>query len=192
MSKNAGNSNATPPPVAETFQAELASIVEKGKDLKGEKRENYQSIVQRIENNNQVLSDLREEHTSLREKLTELVKEKNSRSRDTNIDAAIKHANHDVNLLKKRIDKLKHEKEQSLKSQKEAEVILANFKNAETTEHPEEARIQDMKNRLDKANIKNSETTHLQKIYAQIIHILDKQKMRWTPIIHGKREILTN
>lgn len=187
MSKNAGNSNATPPPVAETFQAELASIVEKGKDLKGEKRENYQSIVQRIENNNQVLSDLREEHTSLREKLTELVKEKNSRSRDTNIDAAIKHANHDVNLLKKRIDKLKHEKEQSLKSQKEAEVILANFKNAETTEHPEEARIQDMKNRLDKANIKNSETTHLQKIYAQIIHILDKQKMRWTPIIQQKQ-----
>lgn len=184
MTNKAAN---TTPPVAETFKAELASIVEKGKDLKGEKRENYQSIVQRIENNNQVLSDLREEHTQLREKLTELVKEKNSRSRDTNVDAAIKHASHDVNLLKKRIDKLKHEKEQSLKSQKEAEVILANFRNAETTEHPEEARIQDMKNRLDKANIKTSETTHLQKIYAQIIHILDKQKTRWTPIVQKKQ-----
>ncbi|KAK8894345.1 hypothetical protein M9Y10_022780 [Tritrichomonas musculus] len=186
MSKNAQNTTA-PPPVAENFKAELASIVEKGKDLKGEKRENYQSIVQRIENNNQVLSDLREEHTQLREKLTDLVREKNSRSHETNLDSAIKHANHDVNLLKKRIDKLKHEKEQSLKSQKEAEVILANFKNAETTEHPEEARIQDMKNRLDKANIKNSETTHLQKIYAQIIHILDKQKTRYTPIIQKKQ-----
>lgn len=187
MSKNAGASVSNSQPVAETFQAELASINEKGKDLKGEKRENYQSIVQRLENNCQVLSDLRDEHTQLREKLGQLVKDKNSRSKLTNLDSAIKHANHEVNLLKKQIDKLKHQKEESMKSQKEAEVILANFKRAETCEHPEEARIQEMKNRLDKANIKNSETTHLMKLYQQIIHLLDKQKTRWTPILQAKQ-----
>ncbi|OHT04784.1 hypothetical protein TRFO_06239 [Tritrichomonas foetus] len=174
-------------PVAETFQAELAAINEKGKELKGEKRENYRSIVQRLENNCQVLADLREEHTSLREKLGQLVKEKNSRSNISNLDSALKHTNHEVNLLKRQIDGLKHQKEQSVRSQRESEVILANFKRAETSDHPEEQRIHDMKNRLDKANIKNSETTHLMKLYQQIITLFDKQKTHWNPILQQKQ-----
>ncbi len=58
-------------PVAETFEAELASITEKGKDLKGEQRIFYQSIVERVSNNVQVLADLRREHTALRSHLTQ-------------------------------------------------------------------------------------------------------------------------
>ena len=173
--------------VTENFQAELASIREKGKDLKGEKRESYKSIVQRLENNNQVLSDLREELTSLRERLNELVKEKQSKNNITNLPSAIKHANHEVNLLKRQIDSLKHQKEVSIKKQQENEIILANFKRAETSDHPEEAMIQDMKNRLDKANIKNEETVHLMKMYAQIINKLDKQKLHWQPILQKKQ-----
>ncbi|OHT16285.1 hypothetical protein TRFO_13291 [Tritrichomonas foetus] len=187
MSKSTGAAFSNAQPVAETFQAELAAINEKGKDLKGEKRENYKSIVQRLENNCQVLADLREELTMLREKLGQLVKEKNSRNKITNLQSAIKHANHEVNLLKRQIDELKHKKELSIRSQQESEIILANFKRAETCEHPEEAMIQDMKNRLDKANIKNEETVHLMKLYAKIITLLDKQKSHWTPIIQAKQ-----
>lgn len=187
MSKSTSAAVTNSQPVAETFQAELAAINEKGKELKGEKRENYRSIVQRLENNCQVLADLREEHTTLREKLGQLAKEKNSRAKMGNLDAALKHTNHEVNLLKRKIDNLKHQKEQSIISQQEAEVTLANFQRSETSEHPEEQRIQDIKNRLDKANIKNSETAHLMKIYQKIIALFDKQKNQWNPILQAKQ-----
>ena len=64
MSKKGANSNNTQQPVTETFQAELASIIEKGKDMKGEKRENYQSIVQRIEQSSSIRSSRRAHPTS--------------------------------------------------------------------------------------------------------------------------------
>lgn len=187
MSKTTGTGLSNSQPVAETFQAELAAINEKGKELKGEKRENYRSIVQRLENNCQVLSDLRDEHTALRNKLSQLVKEKNSRSNLANLESSLKHTNHEVNLLKRQIDELKHKKEISIKSQREAEVVLANFNRAQSSEHPEEQRIRDIKNKLDKANIKNAETTHLMKLYQKIITLFDKQKTHWNPILQEKQ-----
>ncbi|OHT05564.1 hypothetical protein TRFO_26631 [Tritrichomonas foetus] len=190
MSRTAGAAMTNSQPVAETFQEELKIINEKGKEFKGEQRDFYRSIVQRVENNVQVLADLREEHTSLRSKLGELVKEKNSRLQNVNLAGDLKHMDHEVNLLKRQIDKLKHLKEKSINRQRELEVILANFKKAEVSEHPEEKRIRDMKNQLDKANIKNSEATHLVKIYQQIIYYLDRQKMRWNPILVEKQDII--
>lgn len=193
MSKTANTGLTNSQPVAETFEEELTSIKEKGKNLKGEQWKFYTSIVQRVENNCQALNDLRKEHSSLREKLTELVNKKQeySTGADLDLDLSIKHTNHEVNLLKKQIDKLKHQKETSLKRQQELEVILANFKQAALNEHPEEQRIRDMKNRLDKANIKNQETNHLTKIYNSIIHLLDRQKMHWTPILQEKQAQIT-
>lgn len=191
MSKTTGAGLSNSQPVAETFQAELAAINEKGKDLKGEKRENYRSIVQRLENNCQVLSDLRDEHTALRNKLSQLVKEKNSRSNLASLESSLKHTNHEVNLLKRQIDELKHKKELSIRSQQEAEVVLANYNRAQSTEHPEEQRIRDMKNKLDKANIKNAETTHLMKLYQKIITLFDKQKTHWNPILQEKQAEIT-
>lgn len=188
MSKQTGAAITNSQAATENFEAELASIRAKGKDLKGEQRVFYTSIVQRVENNSQTLNDLRKEHTALREKLGEVVREKHNRNKEANLEGDIKHTNHEVNLLKKKIDRLKHNKEESINRQRELEVILANFQNAAETQHPEEQRIRDMKNKLDKANIKNSETTHLMKIYQQIIHLLDRQKMHWTPILQEKQQ----
>ena len=173
--------------VAETFEAELASLKEKGKDMKGEQKLFYQSIVERIENNVQVLADLREEHTQLRAKLGDVVKEKQSKDTRCDLAADIKHTAHEVSLLKMQIDRIKRDREESYARQKQLEVALANFKRAEVTEHPEEQRIYDMKNKLDRANIKNGETTHLMKMYQKIIHLFDRQKMRWTPILQEKQ-----
>lgn len=173
--------------VAETFEAELASLKEKGKDMKGEQKLFYTSIVERIENNVQVLADLREEHTQLRAKLGEVVKEKSTKDTRCDLEADIKHTAHEVALLKMQIDRIKRDREESYARQKQLEIALANFKRAEVTEHPEEQRIYDMKNKLDRANIKNGETTHLMKMYQKIIHLLDRQKMRWNPILQEKQ-----
>lgn len=174
----------------ETFEEELASIKEKGKDLKGEQRVFYQSIVERVSNNAETLAELRSEHTQLRAKLAELVKEKQGHKEMTTLEGDLRHTSHEVNLLQKQIDKIKNEREKSVNRQAELEIILANFKNAAETVHPEEARIADMKNKLDRANIKNGETMHLMKIYQKIIHLLDKQKMHWTPIVQKVQEDL--
>lgn len=173
--------------VAETFESELASLKEKGKDMKGEQKLFYNSIVERIENNVHVLADLREEHTQLRQKLGQVVAEKQSKDKRCDLAADIKHTAHEVCLLKMQIDRIKSDREESYTRQKQLEVALANYKRAEVTEHPEEQRIQDMKNKLDRANIKNGETTHLMKMYQKIIHLFDRQKMRWTPVIQEKQ-----
>ena len=189
-SKKAGAAVSSSQAVTETFQDELQMIKEKGKDFKGEQREFYRSIVQRVENNVQVLADLRDEHTILRNKLGELVKEKNSRMDRVDLAHDIKHMDHEVNLLKRQIDKTKHQREQSINRQRELEVILANFKKAEVVEHPEEKRICDMKDELDRTNIKNSEATHLVKVYHQIIYYLDRQRMKWNPALRQRQEII--
>ena len=112
-------------PATETFEAELASIIEKGTDLKGEERMFYQSIVERVKNNVDVLADLRQEHTQLRSKLGELVTAKNEKTKSQTItlEADIKHTNHNVNLLKKEIDKIKNDREKAINRQKELEII---------------------------------------------------------------------
>ncbi|KAH0787843.1 hypothetical protein GPJ56_008192 [Histomonas meleagridis] len=175
-------------PVTETFEAEISSIKEKGKDLKGEQREFYASIVQRLENNVKVLSDLREEHKALRNNLGSLVKTMNSLSEESNLQEDIKRLNHEVNFLKRQIDKAVHNKEKSIARQKELEAIYSNLQNASETVHPEEARIHSMKNKLDKTNIKNDETSHLMKIYQQIIRQFDKQKMHYAPILRATQQ----
>lgn len=190
MTKNAGSAMTNSQAVAETFEEELKSINERGKDFKGEKRDFYRSIVQRLENNCQILSDLRDEHSQLRQKLGELVKEKNSRLGTVNLAADIKHMDHEVNLLKKQNDKIKHQKDNSIARQRELEAILANFQKAESTEHPEEQRIKDLKNQLDRANIKNQEATHLVKLYQRIIFHMDNQKMKWNPILQEKQDVI--
>lgn len=177
--------------VAETFEEELASITEKGKDLKGEQRVFYQSIVERVSNNVQVLADLRQEHTTLRSHLTELAREKTLHQKRQTLEGDLHHNEHEVNLLRMQIDRARNDKEKAVEGQRQLEVILTNFKNCENARHPEEQRIVDMKNRLDRANIKNGETTHLMKIYQRIATLMDQQNMHWTPIVERKRAEIT-
>lgn len=190
MSKKAGAAVSNSKPVAETFEEELKVINERGKEFKGEQRDFYRSIVQRLENNVQILNDLRDEHSSLRQKLGELVKEKKERLQNVNLDGDLKHMGHEINLLKKKNDRIKHQKEKSIERQKELEVVLANYKNAESSGHPEEQRIQDLKNQLDRANIKNQEAAHMIKLYQRIIYYMDRQKMRWNPILIQKQDVI--
>jgi hypothetical protein len=187
--------NAPPAPeqVAETFEAELQSIQEKGKDLKGDSKAFYNSIVERVANNVQVLADLRAEHTALRAQLAEQAKitaQHNTSSERIDLATEIRHVQHDVNLLKQKNDSLEQEKAESLARQEELEVILANFKNAELVAHPEEAIIAGMKNKLDRADIKNGEALHLIKLYQRIIYYLERQRMHFAPEIERQREII--
>jgi hypothetical protein len=179
--------------VAETFEGELQSIQEKGKDLKGDQKVFYNSIVERVANNVQVLADLREEHTALRAKLAEQVQitaGHNITAERVDLAAEIRHVQQDVNLLKQKHDSLKQERTESLARQKELEVILANFKNAEMVAQPEEAMIADMKNKLDRANIKNGEALHLINLYQRIIYHLERQRMHFAPETEKHREII--
>lgn len=182
-----GASMSSSQAVAETFEEELASITEKGKDLKGEQRIFYQSIVERIKNNVEALAEMRSDHSQLRARLAELVQEKNAKANRQSLEADLKHTEHEVNLLKMQIDRVKCDRERCIERQHELEVALANYKNAASNEHPEEQRIRDMKNKLDRANIKNGETLHLMKMYQKIVHLLDKQKCHWTPILQQKQ-----
>jgi hypothetical protein len=178
----------SPDPVAETFESDLARIQEKGKDLKGEQKQFYNSIVDRVRNNVQVLADQREQHHQLRKKLNVLVREKEMLRRRCDLPGDIKHTRHEVNLLKKQYDKLKQARFESLERQKELEIVLANFRQAEITGHPEDALIADMKNRLDRANIKNGEAAHLAKMYEQIIYHFRRQAMHFAPVIREKQD----
>ena len=173
--------------VTETFEEELAAITEKGKDLKGEQRVFYQSIVERIKNNVEALAEMRNDHSQLRARLAELVQEKNAKANRQSLEADLKHTEHEVNLLKMQIDRIKCDRERCIERQKQLEVALANYKNAAANEHPEEQRIRDMKNKLDRANVKNGEALHLMKMYQKIVHLLDKQKCQWTPILQQKQ-----
>jgi hypothetical protein len=173
-------------PVAETFEAELQSIAEKGKDLKGEQKVFYNSIVERVANNVQVLADLRKDHSDLRGKLREVVEEKATKNKRVDLPADLKHAHHEVNLLKRQIDRVKRDKEETIHRQRELEVIRNNLESAEVKKHPETEKIQDMKNKLDRANIKNDEATHLVKVYQQVVHLMDKQKLHYTPTLDLK------
>jgi len=176
---------ATSQNITETFEEELASIKEKGKDLKGDSRDFYSSIVQRLENNVQVLADLREEHTNLRKQLSELVKKKKGNHIDTDIDMEVKHLTHRINLLKKQIDNNKHKKQEAIARQTELQVELSNFSTTTENEKIDNNDICDLKNRLDNCNIKLSETNHLMKIYGQVLYMMERQKMHWNRILEG-------
>lgn len=179
---------ASPPkgaPIADTFEKELEQIQEKEKDMKGEQRKFYSSIVARVKNNCEILADLREEHANLRAKLTKM--RKMERLIEPNLEHTLKHRQHEVTLLVKQIDMLKHQREEAIKRQKELELSLANYQSAETAEHPELDRIRVLQNKLDKANIKNGETKHLMKIYQGIINQFDKQQMLWNPVVREQQ-----
>jgi hypothetical protein len=178
-----------PESVADTFEADLAAIKEKGKDLKGEQREFYQSIVDRVANNVAVLASLRAEHTQLRKRLESLTGEQKTLRDRTTLESDIKHTTHEVNLLKKQIDKIRRDKVISVERQTQLEIVKANFARAESQVHPEEARIADMKDSLDRATIKTNEATHLFKLYEQIEYLLGRQKMRWEPAMRAQQEI---
>jgi hypothetical protein len=182
----------SPEPVAETFESDLARIQEKGKDLKGEQKVFYKSIVDRVRNNVQVLAGQREEHSQLRAKLSQLVKEKELLKQRCDLPGDIKHTNHEVNLLKKQYDLLKRAKFESVESQKELEIVLTNFKQAEITGHPEDVMIADIKNNLDRTNIRNGEAAHLAKMYEQIIYYFRRQTMYFAPIIHEKQNVIAH
>ena len=173
--------------ILQGFEKELSEITEIGKDLKGEQRSFFNSIIMRIDNNNHVLTDLCEEHTVLRNKLNELIRIKRENPNEPDLQKAIKHQSHEVNLLKKQIDSLKNNKEKALNRQRELELILDNFQKAAVFKHPEEDRIKTLKNKLFKANIKNSETKHLIKLYNQIIYQFDRQQMIWNPIVQKEQ-----
>jgi len=175
-------------PVAETFEAELASIKEKGKELKGDSRDFYISIVQRLENNNQVLKDLREEHTNLRKLLGELVKEKSSRTHQSDLDGEIKRFMHKVNLLKKQIDNFKHQKQSAIDRQGELQLFLDNLQNNKVTVEDDSDRVRALKNKLDNSEIKISETNHLMKVMNQVQYLLERQKMRWNSILENHQK----
>lgn len=181
----------TPPPVAQTFEAELASIKEKGKDFKGDRRDFYLSIVNRLENNEQVLSDLRKEHTSLRESLDSLVKKKNSLNLCTDLQTDIRRSHHRVNLLKKQIDNFRHKKQEAIDRQAELNVVLKSLSSGDGKESLESIRLKDLKNKLDNANIKNQETGYLLKVYNQIQYLLERQKMRWNTKIEEHNKIIS-
>lgn len=176
------------PNVAETFEADLASIKEKGKDLKGTDRDFYNSIVQRLENNEQVLSDLRKEHTQLRTSLAQLTKEKEKRTGNIDLHADIKHSTHAVNLLKKQIDNYRHKKQEAIKRQNELQIQLQNLEGGTPAKDTTTERIATLKNRLDNAEIKNQETKHLLKIYNAIIYQFERQKMQWNRIIESQKK----
>ena len=165
------------------FNRELNEVKEVGKDFKGEQRQFFNSIIMRLENNNNVFSDLCEEHTQLRKKLNELIEIKRANPCEPDLQKALKHVSHEVHLLKKQIDSLKHNKETAINRQKELELILHNFQQAAVCKHPEEEKIQELKNKLFNANIKNSETKHLLKMYAAIIYQFDRQQMIWNPLV---------
>jgi hypothetical protein len=175
-------------PVAETFKTELRAIQEKGKDLKGEQKVFYNSIVERVANNVQVLADFREEHSQLREKLWKLVSQKEKLKQRVDLEGDIKHTLHDVNLHKHQYDRLKRERSESVEKQQELSIALENFRNAEVFEHPEETKIANMKNKLDRTNIKNGEASRLVKIYQRILYYLDRQKMEFTPAVEQQNE----
>lgn len=174
--------------IAESFEAQVESIKQKGKDLKGENRDFFQSIVQRLENNNQVLDDLRKEHAAARAQLKDLKKEKESQRNNKDLDQEIKQLNHKVNLLKKQIDGLRHNKQAAIDRQGELQVLLKTFAAEDAGKDDTQERIRQLKNKLDNANIKNQETNHLFKAYNQIVYLLERQKMHWTPIIEEKQK----
>jgi hypothetical protein len=177
----------SPEPVAETFEAELKAINEKGKDLKGDQKVFYNSIVERVANNVQVLADLRAEHTALRAKLREVIKAKEEKPRRIDLAGDIRHSSHEVNLMRRQIDHIKRDRSDSVDRQQQLVIMQANFKQAEVYEHPEETLMANMRNELDRVNIKTEEARHLMKIYHSIAYQLDRQKMRYAPTDRNKQ-----
>ena len=176
-------------PTAENFEAQVASIKQKGKDLKGDQRDFFQSIIQRLENNIQVLDDLRKEHTAARNQLKDLKKQKETQKSYTELAKEIKQCNHRVNNLKKQIDNIKHNKQQSISRQDELQLLLKSF-DVEGIHDDSYERIRQLKNKLDNANIKNQETMQIFKAYNQLVYLLERQKMSYTPILEKtQREI---
>ncbi|EAX93836.1 hypothetical protein TVAG_177440 [Trichomonas vaginalis G3] len=177
------------PSVAPTFEAELAQIKENGKDIKGKTNRNfYNSIVERIENNVKVLAELRAEHSSLRTRLSELVEAKRKQGRTSDLSGDIHKMQKSVNNLQRQIDNVKHDKEAAINRQKELQVILSSFENGEKYNNPDANQITTLKNKLEKANIKISETKHLMKLYDRIITQFEEQKFSWNTLIHDKQK----
>jgi len=174
------------PVMFENFQEEIDSIKEKGKDLKGEKKNFFNSIVQRIESSVQILSDLREEHSGLRKRLGELVEAKKTRKVSHSVQKVTKRVLHDVNLLKKQIDQLKHSKEEAIKKQEELKLILENYKTALEEEIKDDSASSTIRSELDKVSIRIHETNNLIKVYSQVKHLISRQKMWWNPDISEK------
>jgi hypothetical protein len=181
-----------PAPVAPTFEEDLERIKEKGKELKGDQKICYNSIVDRVANNVQVLAADREEFGQLRDRLADLVKQAAILKTRCDLPGDIQHTSHEVNLLKKQYDKLRRERVESIDRQAELEIVLANFRQAEIHGHPEDILMANMKNRLDRVNIKNGEVAHLAKAYTQIIFYFRRQTMHFAPIIRDEQQLIAH
>jgi hypothetical protein len=92
-----------------------------------------------------------------------------------------------VNLMRRQIDHIKRDRSDSVERQQELAIIHANFKQAEIYTHPEEELMANMRNELDRVNIKNGEALHLMKIYHSIAYQFDRQKMRYAPTDRNKQ-----
>lgn len=168
-----------PAPVAENFEEELKAIKERAKEFKGENRDFYSSIIQRLESNNQCLRDLRSEHTYLRSSLSELVKIKKEKGSIPDIPALIKHYRRKVVYLKKQIDSIRYKRQEAVDRQNDLRSVLESLENALNVENPDQEKLIDLKKRLGNANIKDQEAQQLMKSYNKIIDLLERQKMHW-------------
>jgi len=143
--------------------------------LEGERKATYETAKLNIQQNKEIIKQMKEENKLLRQQISQLRNEK-PQSLDKELDNKMT----DVQNLTRRYDTLKAENDRKRRNLDDLSNKLAELKqdaNLPTTESsPQMRHIRVLENRLDKAMIKYNEAQSIRKTYEQIVKRLKEER----------------
>jgi len=143
--------------------------------LEGERKATYETAKLNIQQNKEIIKQMKEENKVLRSEISKLRNEK-----EVSVDKQLENIMDEVQVLQRRYDSIKAEngrKQRSLDELDNKFSELSTDAKLPTTEASSEMRqIRVLENRLDKAMIKYNEAQSIRKTYEQIVKRLKEER----------------
>eukprot|EP00928_Gymnodinium_smaydae_P036964 TRINITY_DN25742_c0_g1_i1.p1 TRINITY_DN25742_c0_g1~~TRINITY_DN25742_c0_g1_i1.p1 ORF type:complete len:525 (-),score=196.63 TRINITY_DN25742_c0_g1_i1:788-2362(-) len=161
---------------AMTPQEQLEDLQKRFQLLEGERKATYETAKLNIQQNKEIIKQMKEENKVLRNQISDLRNEK-----PQSLEKQLNEAMTEVSALSRRFDALKHDslvKTQHLNelSSKHQELAL-DAKLPKTEDSPQMRHIRVLENRLDKAMIKYNEAQSIKKTYEGIVKRLSQERI---------------
>jgi hypothetical protein len=161
---------------AMTQEEQLEDLQRRFTLLEGERKATYETAKLNIQQNKEIIKQMKEENKMLRQQIAQLRNEK-----PQSIDKMLEDKMNEVQTLQRRYDAIKAENIKKGRDMEALDSKLTELKmdaNLPTTEaSPQMRQIRVLENRLDKAMIKYNEAQSIRKTYEQIVKRLKEERI---------------
>jgi len=144
--------------------------------LEGERKATYETAKLNIQQNKEIIKQMKEENKMLRQQIAQLRNEK-----PQSVDKQLDEKMNEVQILQRRYDSIKAENNKKRTNLEDLDGKLCELKTdaaLPTTEaSPQMRQIRVLENRLDKAMIKYNEAQSIRKTYEQIVKRLKEERI---------------